>query len=359
MAFELKKLFEDVFNPRKGEIVTILYDVPHDHIKDNKEWSERRKMAEEWQRQLEKFASLYEIIIKPLVTYKATGAHNADMPEYGVCSGKTVRLEDTIKDSTIIISMPEFSASAPLIGFTKKYKNFRVASMPMVTKSMEETGLSADYKKISETCSRLAPLFEKSDGIEVTFSTGHTCYFDTSGNNPVYQDNGILHPSAGKDAFRLRNLPSGEVFTCPNESEDSKTTSEIPAVFESETIVFILKNNKIIDVKGHGPVAYKNRNIFKNEPALCNIAEVAIGCNDKAVVSGNVLEDEKAGFHWAFGRSDHIGGNVGVKNFSSPDKVQHQDIVYAKGNPIICKKLDFIFPDGTKETAIVDGSLII
>jgi len=37
MAFELKRLFADVFNPRKGEIVTILYDVPHDHIKDNKE----------------------------------------------------------------------------------------------------------------------------------------------------------------------------------------------------------------------------------------------------------------------------------------------------------------------------------
>jgi len=59
-------------------------------------------MAEEWQRQLEKFASSYEIIIKPLVTYKATGTHNADMPEYGVCRGKTVRLEDIIKDSTII-----------------------------------------------------------------------------------------------------------------------------------------------------------------------------------------------------------------------------------------------------------------
>jgi len=127
--------------------------------------------------------------------------------------------------------MPEFSASAPLIGFTKKYKNLRVASMPMVTKSMEETGLSADYKKISETCSRLAPLFEESDGIKVTFSTGYTCYFDISNHNPVFQDNGVLHSGTEKGAFRLRNLPSGEVFTCPNESEDSKTAGEIPAVF--------------------------------------------------------------------------------------------------------------------------------
>ena len=31
-----------------------------------------------------------------------------------------------------------------------------------------------------------------------------------------------------------------------------------------------------------------------------------------AEVTGCVLEDEKAGFHWAFGRSDHLGGVVGV-----------------------------------------------
>jgi len=88
VAFELKRLFEDIFNPRKGEIVTILYDFPHDHIEDNKEWSERREIEEEWQRQLEKFASSFKIFIKPLVKYKATGVHNADMPEYGVCNGK-------------------------------------------------------------------------------------------------------------------------------------------------------------------------------------------------------------------------------------------------------------------------------
>ena len=359
MAFELKRLFEDVFNPRKGEIVTIIFDVPHDHINDTKEWSERRKMAQEWQRQLEKFAGQYGIFIKPPVLYKATGTHNMDMPEYGVCQGASVSLDDVIKNSTIIISMPEFSASAPLLGFTRKYENLRVASMPGVTKSMEETGLSADYKKISEVCSRLTPFFEKSRGVEIMFSTGHKCYFDISGNNPVYQDNGILHPGAEKDAFRLRNLPSGEVFTCPDESEDSQTAGEIPAVVEGETIIFIVKNNMIVDVKGHGPITDKMRNKFNDERALCNIAEVAIGCNDKAIVTGNVLEDEKAGFHWAYGRSDHIGGKIGVKDFSSPGNVTHIDIVYAKGNPIICQKFDFVFPDGSRKTAIIDGNLII
>jgi hypothetical protein len=46
---------------------------------------------------------------------------------------------------------------------------------------------------------------------------------------------------------------------------------------------------------------------------------------------------------------------VGVEDFSSPDKVSHVDIVYAKGNPIVCTRLDFVFSDGTRKTAIIDG----
>jgi hypothetical protein len=92
---------------------------------------------------------------------------------------------------------------------------------------------------------------------------------------------------------------------------------------------------------------------------LRNIAEVAIGCNDRAVVTGNTLEDEKAGFHWAYGRSDLFGGRIGVEDFSSPDKVRHVDLVYARGNPIVCTRFDFLFLDGTRQTAIIDGVLCV
>jgi leucyl aminopeptidase (aminopeptidase T) len=245
------------------------------------------------------------------------------------------------------------------MGLAKKYEYLRVASMPMVTRSMEETGLSADYKQIAATCARLASFFERADGVEVTFSTGHTCHFDISDHKPAFQDNGLLHPGAGQDAPQFANLPAGEVCTCPNEAENSQTAGEIPVAVGDETIVFVVKNNQIIDVKGDSPIAEEKRQEFREEVALRNIAEVAIGCNDKAVVTGNVLEDEKAGFHWAYGRSDQFGGKVGVKDFSSPDKVCHIDIVYAKGNPIVCKRFDFLFPDGTRKTAIVDGVLCV
>lgn len=299
----------------------------------------------------------YGVTVHPIVTYEATGAHARDLPEYGQQGGKPVRLEEIARDSTILISMPQFSVTAPLLILTQKYENLRVASMPSVSKSMEQTGLSTDYNKVARICSQLAPLFERSDGIEVLFSTGHTCYFDTSDHKPVRQDNGLLHP--GEKTLRLRNFPSGEVFVVPNEGPESKTRGEIPVRADDEILILIVEKNQIVDMLGEGPIAVQERPEFQHEKALCNIAEVAIGCNDKAVVTGNVLEDEKAGFHWAFGRSDFLGGTVGPRDFSAPEKVRHQDIVYAKGNPIVCKRLDFIFPDRTRKIAIRDGELII
>jgi leucyl aminopeptidase (aminopeptidase T) len=269
-----------------------------------------------------------------------------------------VVLDDVIRDSTIILSMTEYSSSAPLLAFAAKYEYLRIAAMPQVSRSMEETGLSADLEKVAAACSRVAQLFAQSDGIEVTFSTGHTCYFDISDHNPAFEDNGLLHPGTRQGVACFSNLPAGEVYACPNEAEDSQTCGEIPAVFDGETIVFVIKSNRIVDIQGEGPVAEEKRLQFRQEPALCNVAEVCLGCNDMAVASGdvsNILEDLKAGFTWAYGRSDYIGGTVGIKDFSSVDKVCHQDLVYARGNPIHCTRFDFVLPDGTRRAAILDG----
>ncbi len=56
-----------------------------------------------------------------------------------------------------------------------------------------------------------------------------------------------------------------------------------------------------------------------------------MGCNEKAVLWGNILEDEKVmGLHFAYGRSEHIGGTIGPKDFPE-GMVVHEDFIYAKG----------------------------
>ncbi len=359
MGFDLEKLFVDVFAPQSGEVVTVMADVPKAGMEDNPNWAARREMARRWQQTICGLSDTCEISVNPLLLIDATGGHNRDLPACGQMDGEEVALDRVFGASTIVIALTEFSASAPLVNYGKNYPKLRAASMPKVEKRMEETGLSADYARIGVICDWLKPLFERAGGARVTFSTGHVCYFDLSDNNRVLRDDGKLHPGPTEVTDRLRNLPSGEVCTVPNEAPGSRTRGEIPAEMDGERVVFVVEENRIINVEGDGKEADRLREAFASEKALQNIAEVAIGCNDKAEVTGNVLEDEKAGFHFAYGRSDHLGGTVGVSAFSSPDKVLHQDIVYAKGNPVVCTRFELEFEDGSSETVIVDGELRI
>jgi len=358
MSFNLEKLFTDVFAPC-DEVVTVMHDLPTADLSDHMAWAERRSMAADWHDQIVAFSGKYKMQVNPLLTYHATGTHNADLPELGDMKGTKVTIRDVILNSTIIIAMPQFSPSAPLLLLTKKKKDLRVASMPLVSRSMELTGLAADYTQVASSCRTLAGLFEIAAGIEVHFSTGHFCHYDISDNKTPLQDNGILHRASSAGSVRLRNLPSGEVCVNPVEKAGSQTKGMIPVWYGNELMVLKVEKNRIVDVEGKSRYAARCRENFRNEPAMANIAEVAIGCNDMAAVTGNILEDEKAGFHWAYGRSDHLDGSVGVKEFSSPERVIHQDIVYAKGSPIEVEKLDFINPDGKRVTAIRNGLRVV
>ena len=195
-------------------------------------------------------------------------------------------------------------------------------------------------------------------GAEVTFSTGHKCYFDL-GKNKYYGDDGMLHPETGGTEKSCSNLPAGEVYTVPNEEPGSMTAGELPFSEGEDRGVFIVSENRIIEVQGESSGAAELRRKMEEDPAWCNIAEFAIGVNDLAIVTGKTLQDEKAGFHWAFGLSDHLGGTTGEDKFNSPDNVIHRDFVYAKGNDIECSLLEIIFPDNSRQTLIRDGELIL
>ena len=194
----------------------------------------------------------------------------------------------------------------------------------------------------------------------MVFSTGHRCWFDLR-NRSVEMDDGYL--PRFKDGDRLINLPSGETFIVPYEGEfedvPSWTAGTIPVVEDDEMVLFHLAANTVIVVEGEGPVAERYAAFFEEDPARANVAEVAFGVNDMAEVTGAVLEDEKAGFHWAFGRSDHLGGVVGVEDFTGPGTVVHQDIVYAKGNPVQLESAELIHPDGRRVGVISDGEYLL
>jgi leucyl aminopeptidase (aminopeptidase T) len=327
------KLFNDVFAPKEGENVLFLIDVPHNDIKDNKKWSERREMANEWYKTFKDLGNKENFTVK-LLDYNATGAHNSPIPK---------NIIDEIQNQDLVIAMTEYSASSSLVQLCKKENpKIRCASMPLVEKRMEKTAFKADYKKVKKYAKAIKKMLDKSITAEVYFSTGDKLFIDLR-NRKAMQESGTC--SSPGDMI---NFPSGEAFKAPYEAApdeigkfgESRTKGILPIAYDTETIRYVVKNNKISKIPGKSKKAAEMRSFFNENKSRRNIAELGLGCNKKAVITGNLLEDEKVGLHIAYGMSSHIGGKV--------DCDMHLDTCYSKGCPIEGEKLTLTYEDGTK-----------
>jgi hypothetical protein len=356
-GFDMPKLLVDVFDPQPGEVVLVMIDRPHGALKDSIPWQERRFMAETWRQAFIDLGSELDFQVYPLLSYPATGAHNGSLPETGEMDGNTVNLADVFDQTNIIVALTEFSATAPLVGYTFQNPDLRAASMPTVSPEMQETALAADYSQLAQRCHDLGRRLEGAVAARLVFSTGHQMTFDL--RNRVFRvDDGRLHPGGNK--HRVINLPSGEVYIAPYEGEKegvpSLTAGQLPLPCEGETLILDVDGNRIVKVYGDGPCADRMRGFFESDPARRNVAELGIGCNENALISGNVLEDEKVlGIHWAAGRSEHIGGTVGPEDFASHGNVVHWDFVYPFGGEITPENLIVEFQDGREEVLIHAG----
>ncbi len=351
----MRKLLQTVFEPQPGEKALVICDVPHGNIGDNPTWAERRRMAEEW------LAGFEEIGVPtfPLLEYPATGSHNADLPQEGYSGGRPVSLADFVRKANLVIAMTEFSATAPLSRLVRPgVGGLRVASMPGVSREMEQTALAADYRVVAERAWKLRDLLNEAETAEVVFDTGDQVVFDLRFRK-ARADDGLCTP---EKEFPIINLPSGEAYKVPYEGEKgepSRTSGTLPMVRAGTLLRLRVKENRISDIEGSGPVAESMRAYFDVDPARRNIAEFGLGCNPWARVRGNVLEDEKAGFHWAYGRSDHLGGTVGPATFLQPEYVVHRDEVYAEGTPIGIRRITLFSREGEPVPLMLDNRYVV
>jgi hypothetical protein len=350
-SFDLEKFLVDVFDPVAGERAAVVVDVPTPSVPDGELWRERRAMAADWRLGLARLGGRIGFETLPLISFPANGTSGADFPAAAEAGGRPITMAEVLDHASLLLALTEFSMTAALCDVCKRRPGadvFRSASMPGVQKWMEETSLAADYVEVARRCRLLKEAFLAADRAEVVFSTGHRCLFDLR-HRVCETDDGYLHRDKA-DEVPVINLPSGETFQVPYEGEiagdPSRTAGELPVAEDGETIVFRVRENRIAEVIGGGPAAARYRAFFAADPMRANVAEVAFGCNERAKVTGNVLEDEKAGFHWAYGRSDHLGGKVGLSGFASPANVVHQDIVYAGESPITIAKADLVRADG-------------
>ena len=237
--------------------------------------------------------------------------------------------------------------------------NFRAASAPLTRKDMEPACLAIDYQDLQDRCAKLKAALDQSVAAELTFSTGEQCYFDLR-HRQCGVDNGYLHRD--KEGMALINLPSGEVWITPYEGEIegdiSQTQGTIPIALDDGSIALLrIEANRITAVEGGGQARQYFTELFDVDPARRNVGEIAFGCNPGARISGLYIEDEKAGFHWGFGRSDFLGGTVGSDQFIDAGTVLHYDNPYAKDCPITASAT-LITADGKRIPVLENGDSV-
>lgn len=357
---DLRKFFTDVFDPQPGETVLVLIDTPHGQLLDTPAWAERRDMAQRWHAALLEFGSQHNFEVLPIVSYPATGAHNAPLPGEGTLDGLPAALGDLAERATLVLALTQFSASAPLVGWTQRLPRLRVASMPMVAPAMEDTALAADYSEIARACAVLRQHLEGAQAARITFSNGDVLQLDLRFRSPRVDD-GQLRP--GKTASRLVNLPSGEAYIAPYEGErdgiPSQTRGVLPVFWRNDIVRLEVAHNRIVEVLGRSDAAADLRNFLALDGARRNVAELGLGCNPRARVWGNVLEDEKAGPHIALGRSEHLGGVVGPDAFEDPRHIWHQDFVYARESPVHVADLTLFDGNHGRDQLVYQGEYLI
>jgi hypothetical protein len=340
---DLVRLVQRIFHPRPDDrALAVLVDLPDAQLPDHERWKARREMAADWHRHLVAGAGELGLETVSLVLYRNVRRNNADLPVEATIheGGDLPQSADEIQGGArpfdeilgahrILLAVTELSATAPL-KLAAPRLGFRAATMPGFSPEMIPA-LRLDYEEINARCVALKERLDRSSAARIRFAAAGRKYELTLDlrYREATASGGLVH-----DAGRAGNLPSGETYIVPyegeREGEASRTRGELPIELDGELLFYRIEENRVAEVIGEGPVAARERAEMESEPAYRNVAELGLGLLAGYGIHpiGELLLDEKLGLHIAFGRSDHFGGQVGAKDFSSPDKVVHIDRVY-------------------------------
>jgi len=341
---ELVGLVRSVFPPRSGDRrLVLLVDYPAGPEQDRPRWTARRELAAEWGKILHREREKLGLEHVDRAGYAATGSNNADLPAAGVLlgetqpgsaaalesSGEAVELDALFNRTQIVIALTEFSATAPL-KLAARVTGLRAATMPGFDERMLPA-LRIDYGQVHDRVLAIKTRLDRAEIADVVFEVdgGDRCElrFDLR-----YRE---AHASTGRfpEPGTAGNLPSGEAYIVPFEGrsgDPSRTRGLLPVQIGGEVVVYRVRENRAVAVESRGAQSRSEAQRLESEPAYGNMAELGFGVLAEFGLEpiGEILLDEKLGFHIAFGRSDHFGGQVGPADFSSPAAVIHLDRIY-------------------------------
>jgi len=184
----------------------------------------------------------------------------------------------------------------------------RGATLPGVTGDMLARVMAVDFDAMAARSRAVAELLDAAGNARVICPRGTDFRLELTGRAGIADDGDLTAPGA------FGNLPAGEGFIAPLSGQGTIVASSLaPLGLSDEPAELTVKDGSIVAAAGGLGPEYLRRLQAHGELGV-NLAELGIGTNDRATLTGNVLEDEKilGTVHVAFGASAGIGGTVSV-----------------------------------------------
>jgi leucyl aminopeptidase (aminopeptidase T) len=185
----------------------------------------------------------------------------------------------------------------------------RCATLPGVTEEMLARVMSADMEGLRRKGHAVADALDTASGAQITDANGTDLSLDLSGREAIPDAGELTEPGA------FGNLPCGEGFISPaNGSGALVVDGSLAGIgLAEEPVELVIEGGHLTSARGAQGMAFVELLTMHGEDGT-NVAELGIGTNEKAILTGEILEDEKilGSCHVAFGASAGIGGAVQV-----------------------------------------------
>jgi leucyl aminopeptidase (aminopeptidase T) len=185
----------------------------------------------------------------------------------------------------------------------------RCATLPGVTEEMLARVMSADMEGLRRKGQAVAEALERASEAHLTDANGTDLRLDISGREAIPDAGELTAPGA------FGNLPCGEGFISPAGGQGTLVIDGSLAGLGlvDEPVELVIEGGHLTSARGGQGMAFMELLTAHGEDGT-NVAELGIGTNEKAILTGEILEDEKiqGTCHVAFGASAGIGGTVQV-----------------------------------------------
>jgi leucyl aminopeptidase (aminopeptidase T) len=236
----------------------------------------------------------------------------ATMMERASHAGEPPRtVAEAMKAADVVLAPTRQSLSHTAARKAASEAGARIATLPGVTEEMLARVMSADMEGLRRKGGAIADRLTAGEEAHVTCPNGSDLRLGIAGREAI-PDAGELTATAA-----FGNLPCGEGFIAPVEGTANGTLvvdGTIAGVgIPAEPVELTVEDGHLTAAEGPEGAQLLDLLTAHGEDGT-NVAELGIGTNERAELTGNVLEDEKilGTAHVAFGASAAIGGTVQV-----------------------------------------------